>query len=273
MVKGKKKLRKKDISLPQQFKHQYHMTYDNQEGNYIGVPPQWKKFLAKEFERPKPFMDPSIVTDMEPGTLVLQAQSAVKYSPHTTKINVARSNSLRQVSLKVKAQGAADQNGNHAFQFDRGRAVGRSMPSAQKKEYTNAKRNVQSKAHTFPEENMSVISEDSVIPKSISADNNLFVSHDEFREALQLVVSDDDPKEHLDNFVKIGEGSTGIVCIAKDKFSGKQVAVKKMDLRKQQRRELLFNEVAIIANFETLSYIFNSNQLAHTIAMPVFGFI
>lgn len=46
--------------------------------------------------------------------------------------------------------------------------------------------------------------------------------------------------------MKIGEGSTGIVCIAYDKNTRKQVAVKKMDLRKQQRRELLFNEVVIM---------------------------
>lgn len=69
------------------------------------------------------------------------------------------------------------------------------------------------------------------------------VSHEQFRAALQLVVSPGDPREYLDNFIKIGEGSTGIVCIATEKHTGKQVAVKKMDLRKQQRRELLFNEV------------------------------
>ena len=73
MAKGKegkkKKLKKKDISLPNNFKHNYHMTYDNREGNYIGVPPQWKKFLAKEFERPKPFIDPSVVTEIQPGAL------------------------------------------------------------------------------------------------------------------------------------------------------------------------------------------------------------
>lgn len=37
------------------------------------------------------------------------------------------------------------------------------------------------------------------------------------------------------------------MCIASEKHSGKQVAVKKMDLRKQQRRELLFNEVQMNA--------------------------
>lgn len=44
----------------------------------------------------------------------------------------------------------------------------------------------------------------------------------------------------------LNKGSTGTVCIATDKSTGRQVAVKKMDLRKQQRRELLFNEVVIM---------------------------
>ncbi|KAK4825153.1 hypothetical protein QYF61_024150 [Mycteria americana] len=86
------------------------------------------------------------------------------------------------------------------------------------------------------------------------------VSHEQFRAALQLVVSPGDPREYLDNFVKIGEGSTGIVCIATEKHTGKQVAVKKMDLRKQQRRELLFNEVVIMRDYhhENVVDMYNS---------------
>lgn len=64
-----------------------------------------------------------------------------------------------------------------------------------------------------------------------------------------MVVSPGDPREDLDNFIKIGEGSTGIVCIATQTSTGAQVAVKKMDLRKQQRRELLFNEVVIMRDY------------------------
>lgn len=70
-----------------------------------------------------------------------------------------------------------------------------------------------------------------------------------FRAALQMVVSPGDPRENLENFIKIGEGSTGIVCIATERNTGRQVAVKKMDLRKQQRRELLFNEVVIMREY------------------------
>ena len=70
------------------------------------------------------------------------------------------------------------------------------------------------------------------------------VTHEQFRQALQNVVKQGNPKELFDRFVKIGEGSTGVVCIATEKRTGRQVAVKKMDLRRQQRRELLFNEVS-----------------------------
>ncbi|XP_011309200.1 serine/threonine-protein kinase PAK mbt [Fopius arisanus] len=80
-----------------------------------------------------------------------------------------------------------------------------------------------------------------------NADQRL--THEQFRTALQMVVSRGDPRENLDNFLKIGEGSTGTVCIATDKKTNRQVAVKKMDLRKQQRRELLFNEVVIMRDY------------------------
>ncbi|XP_071963693.1 serine/threonine-protein kinase PAK 4-like isoform X2 [Antedon mediterranea] len=76
------------------------------------------------------------------------------------------------------------------------------------------------------------------------------VSHEQFRAALQMVVSQSDPRLRFENFVKIGEGSTGIVCIATERETGRQVAVKKMDLRKQQRRELLFNEVVIMRDYK-----------------------
>ncbi|KAF4793758.1 p21 (RAC1) activated kinase 4 [Turdus rufiventris] len=72
----------------------------------------------------------------------------------------------------------------------------------------------------------------------------------QFRAALQMVVDPGDPRTYLDNFIKIGEGSTGVVCIATVRGSGKLVAVKKMDLRKQQRRELLFNEVVIMRDHQ-----------------------
>ncbi|XP_051501831.1 serine/threonine-protein kinase PAK 6-like [Myxocyprinus asiaticus] len=76
------------------------------------------------------------------------------------------------------------------------------------------------------------------------------VTHEQFKAALQMVVDKGDPRSYLENFVKIGEGSTGVVCIACEKHSGRMVAVKMMDLRRQQRRELLFNEVVIMRDYQ-----------------------
>ncbi len=66
--------------------------------------------------------------------------------------------------------------------------------------------------------------------------------------ALQKVVSQSDPRTMYDHFVKIGEGSTANVYIAIDKHYGTHVAVKQMNITKQQRKELLFNEVSSSAN-------------------------
>ncbi|XP_024858775.2 serine/threonine-protein kinase PAK 6-like [Kryptolebias marmoratus] len=81
------------------------------------------------------------------------------------------------------------------------------------------------------------------------------VTHEQFKAALQMVVDPGDPRTILENFVKIGEGSTGVVCIARERHTGRQVAVKMMDLRKQQRRELLFNEVVIMRDYQHMNVV------------------
>ncbi|XP_029454372.1 serine/threonine-protein kinase PAK 6 [Rhinatrema bivittatum] len=83
----------------------------------------------------------------------------------------------------------------------------------------------------------------------------LVVTHEQFKAALRMVVDQGDPRMLLENYVKIGEGSTGVVCIAREKHSGRQVAVKMMDLRKQQRRELLFNEVVIMRDYQHVNVV------------------
>uniref|UniRef100_F1KS32 non-specific serine/threonine protein kinase n=1 Tax=Ascaris suum TaxID=6253 RepID=F1KS32_ASCSU len=81
-------------------------------------------------------------------------------------------------------------------------------------------------------------------------ENRNRLSHEEFRAALKMVVSAGDPRSDLTNFVQIGEGSTGVVMTANQVSRKRCVAVKRMDILKQQRRELLFNEVVIMRDYE-----------------------
>lgn len=73
-----------------------------------------------------------------------------------------------------------------------------------------------------------------------------YSSHEQlqFRSALQLYVNPNDPRSDLDGFVKIGEGSTGDVYTAHQQSTNRIVAVKKMKLWNQQRKDLLFSEVS-----------------------------
>ncbi|XP_054246474.1 serine/threonine-protein kinase PAK 6 isoform X1 [Indicator indicator] len=97
--------------------------------------------------------------------------------------------------------------------------------------------------------------QDSSVKGQLASEDPVVVTHEQFKAALRMVVDQGDPRTMLENYVKIGEGSTGIVCIAREKHSGRQVAVKMMDLRKQQRRELLFNEVVIMRDYQHVNVV------------------
>ncbi|XP_069493621.1 serine/threonine-protein kinase PAK 6 [Ambystoma mexicanum] len=99
------------------------------------------------------------------------------------------------------------------------------------------------------------LSQDSFAKNQFASQDSLVVTHEQFKTALRMVVDQGDPRMLLENYVKIGEGSTGVVCIAVEKQSGRQVAVKMMDLRKQQRRELLFNEVVIMRDYRHINVV------------------
>ena len=70
------------------------------------------------------------------------------------------------------------------------------------------------------------------------------MTNEQFRTTMELLVNQRDPRPDLTDFQKIGEGSTGVVYKARQLSTGRVVAVKKMNIWKQQRRELLFNEVS-----------------------------
>ena len=75
------------------------------------------------------------------------------------------------------------------------------------------------------------------------------MTSEQFRGTLELLVNKSDPRADLRDFVKVGEGSTGVVYLARQISTGRKVAVKRMNLWKQQRRELLFNEVSYTTYF------------------------
>ena len=241
-----KKRRKSLISKPINFEHRYHTDYNPDTGKFVGLPPQWEAILDREkdfFIRRRPVVDPEAITEVSPlrvSNLLKQRARTLSKSANgsiTKVISVSRSNSLRN-SARGRANSAerrrtvkkTPEKGEDDKNFD-------SIASTIRREATS----------DYGSTSTDSASENNVDDLRSSSKTRLMsdtpVTHDQFRQALEMVVSAIGPPPNLENFIKIGEGSTGVVCLARDKKSGRQVAVKKMDLKKQQRRELLFNEV------------------------------
>ncbi|TKR60729.1 hypothetical protein L596_027931 [Steinernema carpocapsae] len=303
MSSARRRIRKVDISRPQNFEHRIHAGYDPKTGTYSGLPKQWQAIIGTPKRgRPLPMVDPSSITPMEMAEMkqiirgdILQSPGARIMSPvpsYTSPIpgstppnrfnqqppSVARSNSLRVVGPVVppsvlsphqqRLVAIAEQwtpspspslVGSPAFNNSASRYA--SFKSLTHPTASSSKPQLQplSPLQRPPAPSNGVYREsncDSPAPKPQqkpqsppTTESSQNLSHEQFRSALQMVVDEGNPLEKFLDFVQIGEGSTGVVVTAVDRKTCRKVAIKKMDLRKQQRRELLFNEVVIMREY------------------------
>nr|XP_006215106.1 serine/threonine-protein kinase PAK 4 [Vicugna pacos] len=262
---GKKKKRV-EISAPSNFEHRVHTGFDQHEQKFTGLPRQWQSLIEESARRPKPLVDPACITSIQPGApkTIVRGSKGAKDGALTLlldefeNMSVTRSNSLRRDSPPPPAR-ARQENGMPAEQAAMARggpekAGGQSRPRRRPPTAPGVLGPHASEPQLAPPARAPAApavppAPGPPGPRSPQREPQR-VSHEQFRAALQLVVDPGDPRSYLDNFIKIGEGSTGIVCIATVRSSGRLVAVKKMDLRKQQRRELLFNEVVIMRDYQ-----------------------
>uniref|UniRef100_A0A3Q3J677 non-specific serine/threonine protein kinase n=1 Tax=Monopterus albus TaxID=43700 RepID=A0A3Q3J677_MONAL len=364
----KKKKSRIQISAPSNFEHRVHTDFDEQEQKFVGLPRQWQSLIEDTAKRPKPFIDATVITTVEPHkTIVRGNKMAVDGSltwllDEFDTMSVIRSNSLRRGSPPIQPRRDSsssgggeqvvprDQPSDHRPKssyvardgspqsprdkrplsgpnirtpnlpvtegviktaqqaarpfntYPRTESEGGRSPTGQPvRHHESSPQNGPSSgsaqgsssskppiSHPHPHHT----SHPSLTPEATQHPHTPHpnvpaprpplssgppasgaqpqgcspqrepqrVSHEQFRAALQMVVDPGDPRTYLDHYIKIGEGSTGIVCIATVKTTGKLVAVKKMDLRKQQRRELLFNEVVIMRDYhhENVVDMYNS---------------
>ncbi|XP_050187164.1 serine/threonine-protein kinase PAK 4 isoform X2 [Myiozetetes cayanensis] len=209
-----KKKKRVEISAPSNFEHRVHTGYDPSEQRFTGLPRQWQGLLEESARRPKPLVDPACIT-------AIRAPQKAEHRPGRPQ--------------EVTPNGPVPTGGpGGPGSSSSSHAPGPPRPKAPE-------------PPPPPGPDPPAVRPPGPPPAPGGPQR---VSHEQFRAALQMVVDPGDPRTYLDNFIKIGEGSTGIVCIATVRGSGKLVAVKKMDLRKQQRRELLFNEVVIMRDYQ-----------------------
>lgn len=77
----KKKKSRIQISAPSNFEHRVHTDFDEQEQKFVGLPRQWQSLIEDTAKRPKPFIDATVITTVEPrkvGDGAARSGSAVK---------------------------------------------------------------------------------------------------------------------------------------------------------------------------------------------------
>jgi hypothetical protein len=77
------------------------------------------------------------------------------------------------------------------------------------------------------------------------------MTDEEFYAALDQLVTKGDPNDKYvqDNSEKLGSGASGTVKLATNKVTGDVVAIKIMDLSRQQKRDLLISEIHVMQQF------------------------
>ncbi|KAJ2999866.1 signal transducing kinase of the PAK [Globomyces sp. JEL0801] len=65
---------------------------------------------------------------------------------------------------------------------------------------------------------------------------------------LKDMCNSQDPNRLYRNFVKIGQGASGRVCVAKSVLNGSIVAIKQMNLDEQVKKDLIINEILVMAS-------------------------
>jgi len=63
---SKKKKQRVQISAPSNFEHRVHTDFDEHEQKFVGLPRQWQSLIEDTAKRPKPFIDATVITTVEP---------------------------------------------------------------------------------------------------------------------------------------------------------------------------------------------------------------
>ncbi|KAK4881280.1 hypothetical protein RN001_004599 [Aquatica leii] len=98
-------------------------------------------------------------------------------------------------------------------------------------------------------EDLTLLSDDSPVLRRKTQE---FDTSDEgILKELKSICSDEDPYERYSRTLKdLGAGASGIVFVATDLITKQQVAIKDIDMTKQQRKELLLGEIKILREFK-----------------------
>ncbi|KAJ6542586.1 kinase-like domain-containing protein [Mycena capillaripes] len=226
------------FSKPTNFLHRMHVLYDPVKQTFTGLPPQWSALLEKSvITREDYARDPQAVVEaldfyvkqeLEPG--VGNGAAGPSGRASTASLTDSPTPPGLEVPFLLQASRPAPPRPtfvSNAAEDSRLPKTGLGKEKA-KDGVAVAAATLEKKRGGTLEKRMSTMTETQLMQK------------------LRQVVSKDDPNKVYQKLKKIGQGSSASVYVAKVQATGKKVAIKEMDLSKQQRKELIVNEILVM---------------------------
>jgi len=244
-----------DIGAPMNVRHDTHVGFDPEKGAFTGMPASWEAWLAganiSALEQRKNPLE--VLNALQAFDKNLRNQGThVKYMGATSVEDLTTDTEQVKPPKSKDAEGGAtaSHNGEPTSPPDPNLLVGTAALSInddrpaipdKQKQIADKSPGGGAAAHKHADEGQSV--------KRTKAPAKKKMTDAEIQSALQKLVTKEDPKKKYVVRKRVGSGASGTVCEASNVATGELVAIKKMDLDHQPKKELIITEIEVMREY------------------------
>lgn len=239
---GKLSMDKPVISNPSNFEHTVHVGFDPLTGEFTGMPESWATLLksanitkSEQKKNPQAVLD--VLTYYDTHKEPQDEKFMLNMKPPSS--SSSKSNLSDKLSARViLSQTKQDTSPTVSADGEEEEEESPPPPIAARPDKTKS-------IYTKPldqEEKSNDVGSDNKTEKPKKAK----MTSEEIMEKLRTIVSIGDPNRKYTKMEKIGQGASGTVFIAVEVATGREVAIKTMNLSQQPKKELIINEILVM---------------------------
>ncbi|XP_076454091.1 serine/threonine-protein kinase PAK 2-like [Babylonia areolata] len=231
------------ISPPSNFEHTVHVGFDPLTGEFTGMPESWARLLqSANISKMEQKQNPQAVLDVlnyYDTSSKERRESKYMINIKPSSANSSKSNlSDKMSALVIINQSKPEQNAVAASGDGEEDDEPPPPPIAARPDKTKS-------IYTKPIEQEEKTG-DGTTDNKTEKPKKKKMTDEEIMEKLRTIVSIGDPNRKYTKMEKIGQGASGTVFIALEVATGREVAIKTMNLSQQPKKELIINEILVM---------------------------
>jgi len=237
-----------EISPPTNVKHEVHVGFDSATGQFFGLPPVWGAWLEQSKIGPEEQQkNPNaVINALKTYESSIRHMADRKYmgadSMEDLHDSGGESDKSRETSMVESPTSTssdplatiAEKPAKSALKSDEQKNGDLVAQTAKVSIDDSAKKTDGTKKPTMRKKSM----------------KRRKMTDEEIMTSLKRLVTNGDPESKYDIKKKVGAGASGTVVSATDKSTGQAVAIKKMDLDNQPKKELIITEIEVMQEYK-----------------------